>query len=173
MWISMGASIMTPNELYHEHTPELVVVPLDRTYSEWWDISPYFHEVISFVPEIVVDDWDCPLAYIEASDRIRILVHKDFDFDGRRTWTLLSVWFEDVPFMITQTAGREARDHRKCFITNINVYRSFVQHLHLIMHYDYREIDDELILDPDDHCDEIAAFYGQTLDGPFKRYSYR
>jgi len=78
----------------------------------------------SHVYEIHVLDLDTDA--IENQKRIEIRNHVDYCEDGRRTFTIASVWFTDVtskisepaPVMIVRSAGREGRDASDEFIVN-------------------------------------------------------
>jgi hypothetical protein len=52
------------------------------------------------------------------TSRVQIRTLKYWCFDGRRIWSLATVWFDEKPVMVIQNAGREGDDHSRRFITD-------------------------------------------------------
>lgn len=80
----------------------------------------------TFIPE--VGGWS-PEVDVVTSDRIRIDILKEVTFDHRHIWRLSTVWFDDLPVMIMQNAGREGDDHASRLITDAARYQDMVAHL--------------------------------------------
>jgi hypothetical protein len=94
---------------------------------------------------------------------------KDHCYDGRRTWTLRTVWFEGVPFMIVQNAGREGNDHNDRFITNVAQYKKFVAAIQALLIND-NDLSD--VIDVNEERPDLDRFYDQSLHEPFAYWSY-
>lgn len=144
---------MTPNNLY-EMEPEKVTN----------EFVPYLlknsHVYESGVPDHDID-WDFK------SDKIEIRVLKDFDFDGRRCWTLCTVWYEEHPVMIIQNAGREGDDHVARFITARERFIEMCIYLRSLVDI---EDSDEDVVSCDKDIPELTDFYSNNLYGFFERY---
>jgi hypothetical protein len=97
---------MTPNEFYAltpisadhwlEQGTQIAIDVLEL------DADPYSHDVPDHV------------------DKGRLVVHEklDHNVDGRRGVTIYAVYFDDKPFALMLTGGREGRDSRKVVVTD-------------------------------------------------------
>ncbi len=96
----------------------------------------------------------------EELKRVEIRYYQDYCFDGRRTWTLASVFFDNTPVLIFQRAGREGRDHQGHFITN--------RHAFNLMEAFFRSLlpppPDGETFDPAEDVPTLDTFYGHSLD---------
>lgn len=106
----------------------------------------------------------------EGVDTSKIVVKtvKYFCYDGRRIWQLRTVWFEGVPFMVVQNAGREGDDHSARFITDGETYLKAVDYIK-----DQVKASNEVVIEvinPNEDLPVLTRFYGQSLDEPFERY---
>jgi hypothetical protein len=100
-----------------------------------------------------------------SSISLKIKVIKDHCYDGRRTWTLKTVWYEEKPFMIVQNAGREGEDYQDRFITDVPLYRKAVSALlDLVSKEDDIMVD---VIDLDEERSDLDSFYSQSLDDTF------
>ena len=116
------------------------------------------------LPEVEDHLW----GYESSNEKIIIKTLKDFDFDGRRRWTLRTIWFEGNPVMITQNAGREGDDHRERYITNINMYTEMVNYIKSLTGCE--GLSDDCCIDEYRDYDFLDTFYGNTLNGKFEKY---
>lgn len=114
------------------------------------------------LPEIEENLWDIN----NKNELVEIKVLKDFDFDGRRCWTLRTVWFNNKPVMVIQNAGREGDDHRERFVTNKKKLNEMVCYLKSLQ--DVADYCEEVDADVKYKC--LTSFYGNDLDGKFERY---
>lgn len=101
--------------------------------------------------------------------RIQIKTVKFFDFDGRRYWSLQTVWFDGNPVMIIQNAGREGDDHAERFITDREIFLKMVDYVRSIIVIDQSSIDQDII-DPTEDLPGLTEFYGNSLNGVFERH---
>lgn len=132
---------MRPFDIYHNTT-------IISESFEIWDIEDYF-------------GFDTPsFNYEKIHNAKRILVKKHFfhNFDGERTISLNSVWFDGKTVMITQHAGRGGRDHNRRFITNYSSYNDMVNFIRSCSEEqsDYCDLAEE--------CPELTEFYGCSID---------
>ena len=126
------------------------------------------------IPDI--DTFNFDFTDNEKTKHIEIRYYKNFDFDGRRYWALAGVFFNEVnnaaarqePVMILQNAGREGDDHNERFITNEDGYLRMMKYLRSCMDTDEPNIQ----YLPDEDIEELDTFYGNSLNGHFKRFSY-
>ncbi len=81
------------------------------------------------------------------------------DFDGRRTWSLSTVWFDGNPIMITQNAGREGRDHRERFITDAVGYVNMIAYIRTLI--PLTPLMDQT--DPTAPMEKLTQFYNHSL----------
>lgn len=128
---------------------ELLAMTPDRISNE------FDREVIRHMPEI--NERNLPWDF--RSNRFEILYYRDHCFDGRRTWTLASAWFDGVPFMITQNAGREGDDHERRFLVAPGTYQlatSYVLSLCVVEAPD--------VVGPDDEISDLTEFYSCSLE---------
>lgn len=116
------------------------------------------------IPEIQESLW----GYETTNEKIVIKTIKDFDFDGRRCWTLRTVWFEGNPVMILQNAGREGDDHRERYITNITLYEQMLSYMKSLIGTE--SLSDDCCIDEYKDYDFLDTFYGNSLNGKFERY---
>lgn len=111
------------------------------------------------LPEIDSDDLR---SIDDKNEKVEIQYYVDYSFDGRRTWTLASVWFDSYPVMIIQRAGREGDDHYKRFITSKDNFTSMVQYIRSLITLvkdDYLDVIDE-----NEDRKDLEMFYGHYLD---------
>ena len=101
------------------------------------------------------------------NDKVEIKVLKDFDFDGRRCWTLRTVWFDSKPVMVVQNAGREGDDHYRRYITNDELFKDMVTYLQSLFEVDVYAHE---TLDLNEKLDCLTNFYGKQLNSTFERY---
>lgn len=110
---------MTPRKLL-ERKPVQVSHEISYLSNGWYDFVPEAYAL----SDIEVDESDC----------IEIRVFGEFYFDDRRSWTLAAVYFDGKPVMITQSAGREGKDHTHKFVLDQSVYMDLVHHLNSLPH---------------------------------------
>lgn len=97
----------------------------------------------------------------DKNEKVEIKYYKDHCFDGRRTWTLASVWYDNSPIMVIQNAGREGDDHRVRFITNNKGYDEMLQYISSLIEFD-NEVKNDLY-NADDDIETLTRFYGHSL----------
>lgn len=155
---------MTPNELYSREPQrvELLIKPLHNEEGVGMLSSYLSGCYYNHIPEISQYD------RFRLTDRAQVRIHKFFDFDGRRIWSLSSMWLDGKPFMIMQNAGREGDDHAQRFITDISAYTELVSLLHSLRIPDDAEV--ENVIDPEENRNDIDTFYGYSLDDKFERF---
>ena len=98
-----------------------------------------------------------------------IRFYKMFNFDARRFWSLASVWYEGLPVMIIQNAGREGDDHHERFITDRDLYYRMLGYIWSISLNKHEELKGDLV-DPNVDVPGLTSFYGNSLDGHFEHH---
>ena len=111
---------------------------------------------------------ECLWGLQDKNTKAEVKTLKDFDFDGRRCWSLRTVWFDSQPFMITQNAGREGDDHRQRFITDVEIYKKFVDYVKSLTNSQEYYLEDLIEIDKD--YPNLTNFYGNDLFERFERY---
>lgn len=129
---------MTANELYRL-TPK-------RTTKEICNL--YKH----------IDKLD-PNCEYEANDRVEIKEIVSYCFDGRRVWDLNTVWFDGMPVMVIQEAGRDGDDHTDNYVTDYPKYREMVNYILSLP----KDNDNCTRLNPDTDEPNLTTFYNHTL----------
>lgn len=120
------------------------------------DIEVLTSTSITHIPELEFE-------YIDESlnEKVEIKYYVDYCFDGRRTWTLASVWYINQPVMIIQNAGREGDDCVDRFITNEKLYYKMVEYLKSLIQRK-EEITD--LLDENEENPSLTNFYSHRLE---------
>jgi len=116
--------------------------------SDLWDIVSHLDELTHV-----------RLPDVDPAGRITLHTYTYFDFDGRRTWCLKGLYFDDQPCAIFQSAGREGDDHRAHFITNRQVFIMAMAYLETLNANGY-QFD---VIDPEVDMPELTNFYGCEL----------
>ena len=159
---------MKPSDLYGR-TPEKVVQP----FAEGSEYGPE-HQMRYFIGSRFnhlgadIDVWE--LEGINRSTRVEVKVHKDFNFDGRRFWRLVSVWFDHRPIMVLQNAGREGDDYVGRIITEERYFNFMMNHIRSLLRYNTSDVLDGDLRDSNEDYQLLDDFYGNSLDGHFERY---
>jgi len=149
---------MKPSELYAREPEKIInLIEADCDYSY---ISGCYY---NHIPEIADDRF-------RPSNRIKVRIYKDFNFDGRRFWRIASIWIDDIAVMIVRNAGREGDDFYDRFITNQEAYREMVSHLSELRIPDEHDLKE--LVDKDTDIPNLTDFYGNDLDGHFERYHF-
>ena len=111
---------------------------------------------ITHIPELEFEYIDENL-----NEKVEIKYYVDYCFDGRRTWTLASVWYINKPVMIIQNAGREGDDCVSRFITNEKLYYKMVEYLKSLIQRK-EEITD--LLDENEENPSLTNFYSYSIE---------
>lgn len=151
---------LTPNDIYKMHYEELVHTPsiLCGCYYDHLRGSGLDSNQVQY--------------HCDESPRIGIRIIKYFQFDYRpRYWRLATVWFDLKPIMIIQNAGREGDDHEERFITDEDGFRKMAVHIRTLLKSDeiIEPIEDVVLADAP-LGRKLIEFYGNELDGYFRRY---
>ena len=135
---------MTANQLY------AVAEPLERIYDPW-----RFRHYLDF------DDDRIPE---ESNKRVSYRVISDICEDGERCHTLGTLWLDDKPFMVTQSAGRGGMDFLDEHVTDPVLYKEALAYLRSL----YKPEPDLGLycIDPDTPLRELTFFYGDSADIP-------
>lgn len=130
----------------------------ESTTHELWQLQDGNNTVM---PEIDAFYW-----HFKSNERVTLKVLKDFCFDGRRTWSLFTVWLDGNPVMIVQRAGREGDDHIKRFITDSARYDEMVAYLNSLL--PVNENDPQPFINLHEEREDLDSFYNHELNGKFE-----
>ncbi len=121
-----------------------------------WQPIKIEKDLYSFLDLIDID------TYLPMSDneKVELKYYTYHSFDGERSFNLFSVWFDNKPVMICQTAGRGGRDHRETFITDVPLYKDMVSYIRSLI-----QVEEDAIssLDPEEDCKDLTEFYGESV----------
>jgi hypothetical protein len=110
-----------------------------------------------------VSHYDLDINAIEAENRIEIRTIADSCADGRRTWTLETVWFrfidELVPVMVVNSSGRDGDEYHNRWITDEQMFVAMLGFLREFRKGD--ALTDMAGLDK--VIPEMTEFYGGTI----------
>jgi hypothetical protein len=105
-----AARVFTPIELY-------TLKPVRVDYAD-------FHTVAVHLPEI--NQYELDFDGIEAGRRFETRTIVDHDYDGRRGWTLQTVWFDGKPVMVVNSSGRDGDEYHQRWVTNLKRFRKLL-----------------------------------------------
>jgi hypothetical protein len=95
--------VFSPAELYALKAPRV-------DYADWHTINVHLSDDVNYF------DMDHDAA--EATKRMETRTIVDRDFDGRRGWTLQTVWFDNKPVMVVNSSGRDGDEYHNRWITD-------------------------------------------------------
>jgi hypothetical protein len=101
-----GLKAFTPEELY-------ALKPVRTDFASG-------HTVEVHLPEI--DLYELDLDKVEAEKRMETRTLVDHDYDGRRGWTLQTVWFDGKPVMVVNSSGRDGDEYHERWITDAEAF---------------------------------------------------
>ena len=110
--------VFTPAELYalkpalNPHSGEPRV-----DYGSWHTLSVH-------IPE--VDYYNLDTDAIEATKRFETRTLVDHDYDGRRGWTLQTVWYDGKPVMVVNSSGRDGDEYHDRWITDNQAFGDMI-----------------------------------------------
>jgi hypothetical protein len=103
--------VFTPGELY-------ALKPTRVDYGSYHTLSVHLTNE--------VDTYDLDSDAMEASKRFETRTIVDHDYDGRRGWTLQTVWFDGKPVMVVNNSGRDGDEYHDRWITDGEAFGKMV-----------------------------------------------
>jgi len=103
--------VFTPAELY-------ALKPARVDSADWHTINVHLSAEVSYF------DMDHDAA--EAAKRMETRTLVDHDYDGRRGWTLQTVWFDGMPVMVVNSSGRDGDEYHDRWITDLAAFGKMV-----------------------------------------------
>jgi len=110
-----AAKVFTPAELYD-------LDPIRVQYDSWHTVNVHLSSEISDPLSIDLDE-------VAATQRFEVRTLVDHDYDGRRGWTLQTVWFDKRPVMVVNSSGRDGDEYRERWITDGEAFYDLVRFL--------------------------------------------
>lgn len=98
----------------------------------------------------------------ELKEKIIVKSIVSHSFDGRRIWSLKSLWFDNVPFGILQEAGREGYDHINRYISNTCVFKECINFINNLVGIKEEDISD--VVDENEFNSDLTEFYGHRIE---------
>jgi len=114
--------VFTPTELY-------ALKPTRTDYGSWHAVSVHLRDEIG-------NGFDLDLDAVEKTQRMETRTLVDHDYDGRRGWTLQTVWFDNKPVMVVNSAGRDGDEYHERWITDPELFGELVTFLKSFMSED-------------------------------------
>jgi hypothetical protein len=141
----LAVKCFTPRELYAL-----------KPYKVHHDLYPLIY--LHLENEIPYGDVDTNAA--EAEEQIEIRVLADECEDGRRTWTLETVWFCGNPVMVVNSSGRDGDEYHNRYITDLIQFENMLKFLRAFCKNNEIE---GLVIDLDKTIPDMTEFYNATL----------
>src|SRR5271157_5734451 len=107
--------VFTPAELY-------ALKPTGVDYGSW-------HTINVHLSDDVANYYDLATNEIEETQRMETRTLVDHDYDGRRGWTLQTVWFDNKPVMVVNSSGRDGDEYHERWITDPEQFAALVTFL--------------------------------------------
>lgn len=116
------------------------------------------------------DEYSSRLSYNRMNDEARIKTKfiKNFCFDGRRTWELGYITFDDKPVFFFNASGRDGCDNYGRAIINQSLLDDLEKYIISLCDFEDWEIENEYSLDDD--ATWMTNFYQQSLFDEFKTW---
>jgi hypothetical protein len=135
--------VFSPAELY-------ALKPTRVDFGSWHTINVHLSEA---------DLYDLDTDEVEKTQRMETRTIVDFDYDGRRGWTLQTIWFDKKPVMVVNSSGRDGDEYHDRWITDAGLFgelvawlKSFVPAADLV---GYAKASDKI--------PAMTEFYGHTI----------
>lgn len=137
--------VFTPRELY-ALAPIPHHSPLDS-----YDLQAL---VRLYLPE--VQEYDTDFDAVLAQNAIDIRYLANVCFDGRRTWTLATVWYKHSPVMVITSSGRDGDEYHERYVTDSVVF-------HQLLYCFWIHQTGPAVIDANVPLAELTEFYNATL----------
>ena len=111
-----AARVFTPAELY-------ALKPTHVDYGTWHTINVHLSSDVDYFS--LTGNFDA----IEKQQRMETRTIVDHDYDGRRGWTLQTVWFDGKPVMVVNSSGRDGDEYHGRWITDSALFGELVAFL--------------------------------------------
>lgn len=114
--ILCARQVFTPDELY-------ALKPIRVDYGCWHTINVHFSS------ELACFDLEFDDDALEQSQRMETRTIVDHDYDGRRGWTLETIWFDKKPVMVANSSGRDGDEYHERWITDAALFAELITFL--------------------------------------------
>lgn len=122
-------------------------------------VHKYLHHFISTHLREEITAFDIDLDAIEKDGLVELRVLGDRCPDGRRTWTLETVWFKESPVMVVNSSGRDGDEYHERWISDKDLFIAMV--LYLKRFTTSTEVDG--LVSPDTIIPAMTEFYNATI----------
>jgi hypothetical protein len=136
--------VFTPAELY-------ALKPTNVTHDS-------YHTVSVHLPE--VDVYNIDLDAVGETKRFETRTLVDYDYDGRRGWTLQTVWYDGKPVMVVNSSGRDGEEYHDRWITDNQAFGDMIGFLRSYGKDDHPPSD---FAKASDVIPAMTEFYGHTI----------
>jgi hypothetical protein len=149
--------VFSPAELY-------ALKPVRIDSADWRTINVHLMNEVSY--------WDMDHDAAEAANRMETRTLVDHDYDGRRGWTLQTVWFDNVPVMVVNSSGRDGDEYHDRWITDLHAFGKMVAWLRTFVPPDdlgYAEADAKIPAMTEFYNHTIHEYYNVEAQEPKKK----
>lgn len=136
--------VFSPQELYN-------LKPV-RTHN-------FLHHFVSVHMREEIDSFDLDSDAIENDAQVELRVIADRCPDGRRTWTLETVWFKGFPVMVVNSSGRDGDEYHSRWVTDLERFMEMITYMKTFM--TNHEV--EGLVSPDTIIPAMTEFYNATI----------
>jgi hypothetical protein len=103
--------VFSPAELY-------AMKPVRTNCGFWHTVSVHLSGEVNY--------FGIDLDAVEKTQRMETRTLADHDYDGRRGWTLQTVWFDGKPVMVVNSSGRDGDEYHERWITDAGQFGRLV-----------------------------------------------
>lgn len=122
-------------------------------------VSHILHHFLSTHLRDEIDAWAIDTNKLEETKLIEIRDLADECEDGRRTWTLETIWFNGMPVMVVNSSGRDGDEYFNRYITDRQLFESMVSYIRTFSEPDSVEG----VVDIDAVIPDMTEFYHATI----------
>lgn len=137
--------VFTPAELY-------ALKPVSVDYASYSTVSVHLTDDFNYY-------WDIDLGKVADTKRMETRTLVDHDYDGRRGWTLQTVWFDSKPVMVVNSSGRDGDEYHERWITDGAAFHALVSFLKSFL----PEGPSEGFVEASAKIPAMTEFYGHTI----------
>ena len=98
------------------------------------------------------------------NERVVFRIIRNVSVDYERNWLLGAVWFDNLPVMIVQNAGRGGQDHEATYITWLNQYNSMIQFIISVINNNKESMVNKIVINDREDLPFLDTFYGRSLN---------
>jgi hypothetical protein len=136
--------VFSPAELY-------ALKPTRVDFGSWHTVNVHFQNDVNY--------YEIDLDAVEKTQRMETRTIIDYDYDGRRGWTLQTIWFDKKPVMVVNSSGRDGDEYHDRWITDAGLFGELIAFLRSFI----PEAEVAGYAKASDKIPAMTEFYGHTI----------